>query len=70
MALIKRRKRERRKTEPYAGSTIVGMKVACEEKAMRGWKQPPTIEEPLKSGKTPLGKEKGYEKGKDTEEKE
>lgn len=68
--LVKRRKRERRKAEPYDGGKIVGMKVACEEKAMRGWKQPPTIEENLKSGKVPLGKEKGYHKGKDTEEKE
>ena len=68
--LVKRRKRERRKVEPYAGSTIVGMKVACEEKAMRGWKQPLTEKEESIDGKAPKGQAKGNVKGRDLKEEE
>ena len=70
--IIKRRKRERRKAEPYGGSglSIVGMKVACEEKAMRGWKQPLTEKEESIDGKAPKGQAKGNVKGKDLKEEE
>jgi hypothetical protein len=68
--LVKRKRKDAVKDQPFGLSGIVGMKVAVEEKSMRGWKLPPTVDENLKSGKVPLGKEKGYHKGKDTEEKE
>ena len=70
MTLVKRKRKDFVKDEPFDGGKISGMKVAIEEKAMRGWKQPLTVKEPLKSGKTPIGQEKGRQKGKDTEEKE
>ena len=68
--LVKRRKRERRKTEPYDGGKIAGMKVACEEKSMRGWRQPLTEKEETIDGKAPKGQAKGNVKGKDLKEEE
>ena len=70
MTIVKRRKRERRKEEPYSGGKIVGMKVACEEKAMRGWKQPLTEKQEAIDGKAPKGQAKGNVKGKDLKEEE
>ena len=70
MTIIKRRKRERRKTEPYAGGKILGMKVAMEEKAMRGWTQPPTKKQESIDGKAPKGQAKGNVKGEDLKEEE
>lgn len=70
MTIVKKRKRERRKTEPYDGGKIVGMKVAIEEKASRGWKQPPTEKQEAIDGKVPAGQELGYHKGKDIKKEE
>ena len=70
MSLVKRKRKDFVKHEPFGSNKEVGRRVAIEHKAAEGWKQPQTIEEPLKSGKVPLGKEKGYQKGKDTERKE
>lgn len=70
MELIKRRKRERRKTEPYTGGTIVGMKVGMADKAGAGWKQPLTEKEETIDGKAPKGQAKGNVKGKDLKEEE
>ena len=68
--IVKRRKREKRKIEPYAGSTISGMKVGMEDKAGAGWKQPITETEPAIDGKVPQGQAKGNVKGKDLKEEE
>ena len=40
MTIVKRRKRDTEKDRPFGLTGIVGMKVAIEEKAMRGWKEP------------------------------
>lgn len=68
--LVKRKRKDLVKDEPFGKNREVGRRVAIKDKSAEGWKQPITIEEPLKSGKVPLGKEKGYHKGKDTEKKE
>ena len=68
--IVKRRRKDKVKEEPYHGSTEVGMKVGMEDKSAAGWRQPITVKEPLKSGKIPIGQELGYHKGKDTEKKE
>ena len=68
--IVKRRRRERRKLEPYAGSTISGMKVGMADKVGAGWKQPLTEKEETIDGKAPKGQAKGNVKGKDLKEEE
>lgn len=62
--IVKRRKRDIEKDKPFGLNNEVGMRVACAEKAARGWKQPPDVKIVLPTG-IPAGNEKGITKGKE-----
>ena len=70
MTLVKRRKRDTEKDQPFGMTGIVGMKVAVEEKVSRGWKQPLTEQEEAINGKIPQGQAKGNVKGKQLKKEE
>ena len=63
--IIKRKKRERAKDEPFNGAKEVGMRVAIEAKVVAGWKQPLTEKQEAIDGKVPQGQAKGNVKGKE-----
>ena len=68
--LVKRRKRDVEKDSPFGVAKEVGRKVAVADKAMEGWKQPPTEKQESIDGKVPAGQELGYHKGKDIKKEE